>query len=139
MSFSTANLSIVGYALVKMVVDNLGAVTGCSTPEMNSGLIVSRSSKGVYDILLPGNESNQEPLQQGQGNRATGVDWRRDLIFVCPINGPAMVGTSDQSEFLKTVSLTDSAGLADRDFAIIILRSTIPTPTDNNGNQDGPV
>ena len=36
-------------------------------------------------------------------------------------------------------ALANATVPVDTDFAIVILRSTIPTPTDSNGDQDGPV
>ena len=135
--FSTANLAVVAYALVKANGD---------TPEMNSGLKIGHPVAGSYTITLPGDLSVQGnlPLQQGQGNENSGLDWRRDLILVTPTRGvPLMVATNDLTAFIKTVQFTNQGPtapvLTDTDFAILILRSTIPTPTDSNGNKDGPV
>ena len=133
MNFSTANLSVVAYALVK---------ADGSTPEMNSGVKVDHVGTGSYNITLPGDESVQGnlPLQQGQGNDNTGPNWRQDLILVTPThNGPLMVSTNDQTDFIKNVFFASASSPVNTDFAVVILRSTIPTPTDSSGNQDGPV
>ena len=133
MSFSTANLAVVAYALVK---------ADGTSPEINSGVGTTRlgPGSGYYGIILPGNPTQQEVLQQGQGNPITG--FRQDLIFACPINGGGlMVGTSeDAGGFVKHVQIQAGNGSAvDSDFAVVILRTTIPTPTDSNGGPNGPV
>lgn len=132
MNFSTANLAVVAYALVR---------ADGTSPEINSGVGTTRlgaPGSGYYGIILPGEPSQQEVLQQGQGNPITG--FRHDLIFVCPINGGTLkVGTGYTGEFVRTVQMENNAGGLDSDFAVVILRTTIPTPTDSSGNQDGPV
>ena len=128
-AFSTANLAVVAYALVK---------SDGTSPEMNSGVTTTKLGTGAYEITLPGKEAAQENLQQGQGNPSTG--FRQDLILACATRGgPLMVSTNDMNEFVKSVFFADSRGAADSDFAFVILRSTLPVPTDSNGNQDGPV
>jgi hypothetical protein len=132
MSFSTANMAVVAYALVK---------ADGTSPEINSGVETTRlggPGTGYYAIILPGNPSQQEVLQQGQGDPISG--FRHDLIFACPINGGALtVGTGYTGEFIRTIQIENNAGGLDSDFAVMILRTTIPTPTDSSGNQDGPV
>jgi len=130
MSFSAANMAVVAYALVH-------ADGPC--PEINSGVVTTwlGSGAGHYNIILPGSENmtDTEPLQQGQGDPKTG--YRKDLILVTPIGtGAPGVSTVDQDEFTKQIWL----GVEGRqcDFAVVILRPTIPTPVDNNGNQNGP-
>ena len=131
MPFSTANLALVAYALV----DANG-----NADEINSGGSIVHVGTGIYNVILPGKEGAQETLQQGQGNAPNG--FRRDLIFACPAGGsPLMVGTNDTDEFTKTFQFGDGSGgtPTDTDFALVILRPTIPTPTDLNNDQDGPL
>ena len=131
MAFSTANLSVVAYALVR---------ADGTSPEINSGvktsLISNHEGVYIYHVVLPGNEdvSQASVLQQGQGDPETG--HRKDLIFMTPTgSNPAPVKYSDIDEFTKEiVMLSDGPN----GFAIVILRPTIPTPTDSDGVQNGP-
>ena len=131
MSFSTAGLATVAYALVK-------GSDGTSR-EINSGVKTSRISAGLYHVILPGSEdmTDTEPLQQGQGDPKT--SYRKDLIHVSVAGGvPGDVpspSTFDVDEFTKLISMRKQQ---DADFAIVIMRPTIPTPTDSSGAQDGP-
>lgn len=131
MPFSTANLALVAYALVK---------SDGTSNEINSGVSTTWLDTGVYKVTLPGKEGSQETLQQGQGNASNG--FRRDLIFACPTRGqPLMMSASDEDEFTKQFNFGNGSGGAatDTDFVMVILRPTIPTPTDLNNDQDGPL
>jgi hypothetical protein len=137
--FSTANLALVAYALVK--------ADGTSS-EINSGvgtthLVPDRYGNEVYEIILPGKEGVQETLQQGQGNSPSGS--RRDLIFVCPTGSASMpvhaapVSTIDVDEFVKQILIgpwTEEHPILE--FFVLVFRTTIPTPTDSSGSQNGP-
>ena len=74
--FSTpANLGIVAYALVR---GHFG-----DTPDLNSGIsVIHTPGSGSYDIVLPGDPSAQEPLQEGQS-----VSPERDIVIITPMNG----------------------------------------------------
>jgi hypothetical protein len=102
---------------------------------MNSGVATTRlgEGSGAYLVTLPGSEAvpPSQPLQEGQFN---------DLILVTPNHGaPLMVSTGDSSEFVKQINFTNNSSPQDSAFAIVILRSIIPRPTDNSGNQNGPL
>lgn len=129
MSFSTANLSVVAYALVK---------ADGTSPEINSGVktsLVDIYEGSYYNLVLPGNENvaKTTTLQQGQGDPKT--KFRKDLIFVTPIGDtPQETATFDTDEFTKQINIQGNAC----DFAVMILRPTIPTPTDSDGIENGP-
>ena len=137
MSFSTAEMAVVAYALVK---------ADGSSPEINSGVGTTYlSGTGTYLITLPGSENvaNVSPLQQGQGDPRTGA--RKDLILVTatyqagePGGSPCQCSTLDLDEFHQQITLLSTTEQHQSDFAVVILRPTIPTPTDNSGIQNGP-
>jgi hypothetical protein len=132
MPFSTANLAVVAYAIVS---------ADGSSDEINSGVATTRLQPGFYHVILPGGEdmTDTEPLQQGQGDPRT--KYRKDLILVTLIvTSPGAVypvAAKDIDEFTKQIVI--GSGEADSDFAVTILRPTIPTPTDSRGSQNGPV
>lgn len=131
MSFSTAELAVVAYALVK---------ADGTSGEINSGVGTTYlSGPNAYNIILPGSENVAvtEQLQQGQGDPKTGN--RKDLIFVTPIGpDPGWVSTKDVSEFVKQIKIVLLSEAVRTDFAVVILRPVVPTPTDAAGNQNGP-
>ena len=146
MTFSTANLATVAYGF---------AYSDGSTPDLNSGVVVTKRSdidNGVYEITLPGDPGLQEPLQQGQGGpfvagHLTTTGPIRDLIMITPslgqYNNPVDGGISylvrEISSFTKRVYFFDSAGDAyNTAFYFMILRSTIPVPTNSEGVPNGP-
>jgi hypothetical protein len=127
MSFSTAELAVVAYALVK---------ADGTSGEINSGVSTIRLSAGIFNVILPGSENMvlTEPLQQGQGDPKTGP--RKDLILVTVYgDNPVGFSTVDIDEYTKQILFN---GGTDTDFAIVILRPTIPTPTGSSGAQNGP-
>jgi hypothetical protein len=130
MSFSTANLAVVAYALVKADGTSSEINSGVKTTFLGSG-----EGEWTYGIMLPGNENTITTLQQGQGDPMSGS--RKDLIHVSPIGGnpPREVGYKDIDEFIKKITI---AGDGSNDFAVVVLRPTIPTPTDSGGAENGP-
>lgn len=127
--FSTpANLGIVAYAKVNLDGNSL---------DLNSGVVTARitSPSPYYTITLPGDPTQQEPLQEGQSKIPA-----RDLIFITPYEGaPVTFQIHDISDFIKQVSFTDLAGNpAETNFYVLILRSLISPPTDAQGNYIAP-
>jgi hypothetical protein len=51
--FSTANLALAAYALVK---------SNGTSPDMNSGVITRKVATGVYEVVLPGSDDSQAVL-----------------------------------------------------------------------------
>jgi hypothetical protein len=137
--FSTpADLGIVAYALVRPS-NGPGGVGVGDTSELNSGVTANWSGTGVCDITLPGDPTQQEPLQLGQGG-PSGVPCR-DLILITPCytGQPVYYCVNDISPFDKRVFFYDYAGsLASVSFTIIILRSLISPPQDAQGNYLAP-
>ena len=136
--FSTpADLGIVAYALVRPSNGPGGAGVG-DTSELNSGVTANWSGTGVCDITLPGDPTQQEPLQLGQG---TPLGPPRDLILITPCytGQPVYYCVNDVSPFDKRVFFYDYTGsLVSVSFTIIILRSLISPPQDDQGNYIAP-
>lgn len=124
--FDSAALAIVAYA-------HVDGNTGASTVT-NSGVITSRNTTGQYIVAL------QTAMSQANC---------KDFVLVQPtaFTGPADSGyivpvaslVIDSQSTTKQICLGAGASTAvDCSFSIIILRTTIPTPLDQNGNQSGP-
>ena len=116
-SFSSANLAVVAYVSVK---------SDGSSPDTNSGVTTTWVSTGVYDIILPGDPSQQAPLQEGQ-------EAGRTLIFATVRNTSGVdISVSDVTgtSLIKRVRTTFSptSTPADEDFDLLILRTLIPPP-----------
>ena len=116
-SFSSANLAVVAYVSVK---------SDGSSPDTNSGVTTAWVSTGVYDIILPGDPSQQAPLQEGQ-------EAGRTLIFATVRNTSGVdISVSDVAgtSLIKRVRTTFSptSAPADEDFDLLILRTLIPPP-----------
>ena len=132
--FSTpANLGIVAYALVK---GHFG-----DTPDLNSGIsVIHTPGSGSYDIILPGDPSAQEPLQEGQS-----VSPERDIVIITPMNGGplayfASAPSVPNADYVRRVIFTvpTTGTPTDTDFSILILRSLISPPQDAQGNYIAP-
>ena len=121
-----ANLGLVAYALVR---------ADGTSPELNSGISTNHVQTGIYKIVLPGDPSSQEPLQEEQS-----CIPRRDIVVITPCEGLPLCYTVDApSDSERVVIFVDSTGATqDTDFSIIILRSLISPPTDANGNPTAP-
>ncbi len=126
--FDSAALAIVAYA-------HVDGATGASTVT-NSGVLTSKSTPlaGRYTVAL------QTAMSQANC---------KDFVLVQPtaFTGPADSGyivpvaslVIDSQSTTKQICLGAGASTAvDCSFSIIILRTTIPTPLDQNGNQSGP-
>lgn len=123
--FDSAALAIVAYA-------HVDGNTGASTVT-NSGVITSRNTTGQYIVAL------QTAMSQANC---------KDFVLVQPtaFTGPADSGyivpvaslVIDSQSTTKQISLGVGSTAVDCSFSIIILRTTIPTPLDQNGNQSGP-
>ena len=124
--FDSAALAIVAYA-------HVDGNTGASTVT-NSGVITSRNTTGQYIVAL------QTAMSQANC---------KDFVLVQPtaFTGPADSGyivpvaslVIDSQSTTKQICLGAGASTAvNCSFSIIILRTTIPTPLDQNGNQSGP-
>lgn len=122
-----ANPGIIGYARVQR---------DGSTPNINSGLGISRLSPGTYQIVYPGDPTNQEPQQEGQKVA------HQDLIFLTGLLTPTAVGVvvDEPNDYTRIVLFTNSSGqAADTEFNVIVFRSTLPVSLDANGNQSAPI
>ena len=126
--FDSAALAIVAYA-------HVDGQTGASTVT-NSGVLTSKSTTlaGQYTVAL------QTAMSQANC---------KDFVLVQPtaFTGPADSGyivpvaslVIDSQSTTKQICLGAGASTAvNCSFSIIILRTTIPTPLDQNGNQSGP-
>ena len=126
--FDSAALAIVAYA-------HVDGDTGASTVT-NSGVLTSKSTTlaGRYTVAL------QTAMSQANC---------KDFVLVQPtaFTGPADSGyivpvaslVIDSQSTTKQICLGAGASTAvNCSFSIIILRTTIPTPLDQNGNQSGP-
>ena len=123
--FDSAALAIVAYA-------HVDGNTGASTVT-NSGVITSRNTTGQYIVALQTamSQANCKDFVLVQPTAFTGPS---DSGYVNPI---ASLGIDSQST-TKQISLGVGSTAVDCSFSIIILRTTIPTPLDQNGNQSGP-
>jgi len=125
-----ANLGIVGYARVKM---------DGSTPNINSGLTITRIGMGQYNIVLPGAPPPpDEPLQEGQQVA------HQDLIFITPLltlPPPAFCISDEPNDYTRVVLFTNtpSTQSQDTEFDILVLRTVLSAPLDANGNQTAPI
>lgn len=122
-----ANPGVVGYARVQR---------DGSTPNINSGLTITRLAIGEYQIVYPGDPTNQEPQQEGQKVA------HQDLIFLTGLLTPTAVGVvvDEPNDYTRIVLFTNNSGQAtDTEFNVLILRSTLSAPLDANGNQIAPV
>jgi hypothetical protein len=125
-----ANLGIVAYAQVKF---------DGSTPDINSGVTVTLSSStvpdmGTYTIKLPGGDANsnpdlQAPLQEGQKANPCRV-----LVFITPLQTDETYYLEQMDDYTFQVQFTPSL-LTPAAFNLLILRSLISPPTDENGTQ----
>ena len=126
--FDSAALAIVAYA-------HVDGATGASTVT-NSGVTTTKlggPGTGSYSVAL------QTAMSQANC---------KDFVLVQPtaFTGPADGGYTqpigslvlDSQLTTKTVLLGVGSTTVDCSFSIIILRTTIPTPLDQNGNQTGP-
>lgn len=131
--FDSAGLAIVAYAEI------IG--TDGTSPSVNSGVDTSRVSAGQYQVALrPGN--TQTPV----GNDT----YPRDLVFAQVIQHPL-----DDSAFIvkvdpiNTISpttgkgtfnvvITNGSTFVDASFAVLVLRTITPAPTNLNGVAGGP-
>ena len=124
--FDSAALAIVAYA-------HVDGNTGASTVT-NSGVITSRNTTGQYIVALQTamSQANCKDFVLVQPTAFTGPS---DSGYVNPIASLVI----DSQSTTKQICLGAGASTAvDCSFSIIILRTTIPTPLDQNGNQSGP-
>ena len=127
--FSTpADLGIVAYGMVE---------PNGLTPYLNSVVQVNHVSTDVYEIILPGDPSQQEILQEGQSQVP-----QRDIVIITPYVGPLnyyVYPQSPPSKFVRRVLFfTNSNVPQDASFAFLILRSLISPPQDDQGNYIAP-
>ena len=123
--FDSAALAIVAYA-------HVDGNTGASTVT-NSGVITSRNTTGQYIVALQTamSQANCKDFVLVQPSAFTGPS---DSGYVNPIASLVI----DSQSTTKQISLGVGSTAVDCSFSIIILRTTIPTPLDQNGNQSGP-
>ena len=128
--FSTpADLGIVAYGLVN---------SNGSTPDLNSGVKILHVNTGIFDIVLPGDPSQQEPLQEGQSDSP-----QRDIVLITPFDsGPVfwwIPSISPPNNFVRRVQfLSPALSAVDVSFSFVILRSLISPPQDAQGNYIAP-
>ena len=129
MSFSNANLAIVAYGYVR---------ADGSTPDLNSGVKIDHDNTGDYNIILPGDPTQQQPLQLGQGIGDSAVIFGnvgivQDLILATPGAGQIVtITTHDLSTYIKNIQCWGNRGFqVDADFAFVIYRSILPLPIPN--------
>jgi hypothetical protein len=126
--FDSAALAIVAYA-------HVDGATGASTVT-NSGVTTTRTSTGSYYVALQTamSQANCKDFVLVQPTAFTGME----LDTAYPLASLVL----DQQLTTKQVLLGSVSGYEstaqDCSFSIIILRTTIPTPLDQNGNQTGP-
>ena len=125
--FDSAALAIVAYA-------HVDGQTGASTVT-NSGVLTSKSTTlaGQYTVALQTamSQANCKDFVLVQPTAFTGPS---DSGYVNPIASLVI----DSQSTTKQISLGVGSTAVDCSFSIIILRTTIPTPLDQNGNQSGP-
>ena len=126
--FDSAALAIVAYA-------HVDGQTGASTVT-NSGVLTSKSTTlaGRYTVALQTamSQANCKDFVLVQPTAFTGPS---DSGYVNPIASLVI----DSQSTTKQICLGAGASTAvDCSFSLIILRTTIPTPLDQNGNQSGP-
>ena len=125
--FDSAALAIVAYA-------HVDGDTGASTVT-NSGVLTSKSTTlaGRYTVALQTamSQANCKDFVLVQPTAFTGPS---DSGYVNPIASLVI----DSQSTTKQISLGVGSTAVDCSFSIIILRTTIPTPLDQNGNQSGP-
>jgi len=117
MNFSSANLAVVAY--VNVTADG-------HSPDTNSGVTTTRvSNPGSYEIHLPGDPAQQEPLQQAQ------VAGRDLLLATVKGSSSGINITADDKPntngLIKTV-LTTTNTPVNAAFSLVILRTLIPPP-----------
>jgi hypothetical protein len=117
MNFSSANLAVVAY--VNVTADGY-------SPDTNSGVTTTRvNNPGSYEIHLPGDPTQQEPLQQAQ------VAGRDLLLATVKGSSSGINITADDKPntngLIKTV-LTATNTPVNAAFSLVILRTLIPPP-----------
>ena len=132
-----ANLGLVAYALVRPATGRGGAGVG-DTSELNSGVTANWYSTGICDVTLPGDPSQQEPLQEGQSRSP-----RRDLVLITPCDvgdTPISYAIEEKSDYTRRIyfSLSTTGMPFSPSFTILILRSLISPPVDASGNPLAP-
>jgi hypothetical protein len=122
-----ANLGIVAYAQVN---------ADGNTPDLNSGVKVTYSAP-FYTIKLPGGDSldnpdPSSPLQEGQ--KASPC---RDLVFITLLQSDSITYYLEQpNDYTFTIEFSDLHGThTTANFNILILRSLISPPTNEDGTQ----
>ena len=122
-----ANLGMVAYAQVN---------SDGSTPDLNSGLEISYSAP-IYTITLPGgdamgNPDLQAPLQEGQKANPCRV-----LVFITLLQSDSITYYLEQpNDYTFTIEFSDLHGAhTTANFNILILRSLISPPPDEDGTQ----
>jgi hypothetical protein len=122
--FDSAALAIVAYA-------HVDGATGASTVT-NSGVLTTRISTGSYYVALQTamSQANCKDFVIVQPTAFTGMEL--DTAY------PPASLVLDEQLTTKQVLLGSVSTAQDCSFSIIILRTTIPTPLDQNGNQTGP-
>lgn len=122
--FDSAALAIVAYA-------HVDGATGASTVT-NSGVLTSRNATGSYYVALQTamSQANCKDFVIVQPTAFTGMEL--DTAY------PPASLVLDEQLTTKQVLLGSVSTAQDCSFSIIILRTTIPTPLDQNGNQTGP-
>ena len=123
--FDSAALAIVAYA-------HVDGNTGASTVT-NSGVITSKNTTGQYIVALQTamSQANCKDFVLVQPTAFTGP---YDSGYVNPIASQVI----DSQSTTKQINLGVGSTAVDCSFSIIILRTTIPTPMDQSGNQSGP-
>ena len=125
--FDSAALAIVAYA-------HVDGATGASTVT-NSGVITTKlggPGTGSYSVALQTamSQANCKDFVLVQPTAFTGLEL--DTAY------PPASLVLDEQLTTKQVLLGNGTTSVDCSFSIIILRTTIPTPLDQNGNQTGP-
>ena len=125
-----ANLGIVAYAQVN---------ADGSTPNINSGIEVSYAAP-IYTIKLPGGDSlgNPDPkaiLQEGQKANPCRV-----LVFITLLQSDSITYYLEQlNDYTFAIEFSDLLEhFTTANFNILILRSLISPPTDENGDYISP-
>ena len=119
-NFSSANLALVAYVSV----DGDG-----TSPDMNSGVKTTKLQTGVYDIILPGDPTQQSSLQEEQ-------ESARTMLSVTVKGSPTVGAVANHiSSRIKRVETfnTSNTNPTSSAFDMFILRTVISPPLNTNG------
>lgn len=89
-----------------------GSIFGDGTTPITYGCSMTRTSTGIYKLILP----------TGEGL----IDAQTFTTVTCKGPGPASAVASDESDFIKTVTVVNDAGsVVNQNVEIVVRRSTI--------------